>query len=54
MSLNRKSELLEYLSSNGKVYELKVENINVQMNYANNGKKIDECMLNILKRKIGK
>lgn len=52
--MNRKSELLEHLSNNGKVYELKVGNINVEMSYSKSNKKIDECMLNILKQKIKK
>lgn len=54
MNLNSKSELLEHLSNDGKVYELKVGNIYVQMNYSDNGKRIDECMLNILKQKYKK
>ncbi len=54
IDLDKKSKLLTHLSNNGKVYELKVGNVNVQMNYANNGKGIDECMLNILKQKIKK
>jgi len=54
INLNRKSELLEYLSNKGKIYELKVGNIKVEMDYSKKGKKFDECMLNILKQKIGK
>ncbi len=54
MNLNRKFELLEHLSNNGKVYELKVGNVNIEMDYSKNGKGIDECMLNILKQKIKK
>jgi len=46
--------MLEHLSNKGNVYELKVENINVELNYLNNGRKIDECMLNILKQKTKK
>lgn len=49
--MNKKSELLEHLSNNRKVYELKVGNINVELDYSNNDRKIDECMLNILKQK---
>lgn len=54
MNLNRKSKLLEHLSNNGNIYELKVGNIKVEMDYSKNGKKFDECMLNILKQKIKK
>ena len=49
--MNRKSKIIEHLSNKGKVYELKVGNINVEMSYSESDKKIDECMLNILKQK---
>ena len=52
--MNRKSKIIEHLSNKGKVYELKVGNLNVEMSYSKSDKKIDECMLNILKGKIGK
>ena len=43
--------MVEHLSTNGKVYEMKVENLKVEMIYDKSNKKLDECMLNILKRK---
>ena len=49
--MNSKPEIIEHLSNKGKVYELKVGNINVEMSYSESDKKIDECMLNILKQK---
>jgi len=49
--LNRKPKIIEHLSNKGKVYELKVGNLNVEMSYSKSDKKIDECMLNILKQK---
>lgn len=52
--MNRKPKIIEHLSNKEKVYELKVGNINVEMTYSKSNKKIDECMLNILKQKIGK
>ena len=52
--MNRKSKIIEHLSNKGKVYELKVGNLNVEMSYSKSDKKIDGCMLNILKQKIGK
>jgi len=52
--LNRKSKIIEHLSNKGKVYELKVGNLNVEMSYSKSDKKIDECMLNILKQKYKK
>ena len=51
INLNRKHEILEYLSKKGNVYELEIGNINVEMVYSKSNKKIDECMLNILKLK---
>lgn len=52
--MDRKNETVEHLSNKGKVYEIKVGDINVEMCYAENNKKINECMLNILKQKIKK
>ena len=49
--MNRKSKIIEHISNKGKVYELKVGNLNVEMSYSKSDKKIDECMLNILKQK---
>lgn len=52
--MDRKNETVEHLSNKGKVYEIKVGDINVEMCYAENNKKINECILNILKQKIKK
>jgi hypothetical protein len=52
--LNRKTKIIELLSNNEKVYEIKVGDINVEMTYSKSNKKIDECMLNILKQKMKK
>lgn len=51
MDLNRKPKIIEHLSNKGKVYELKVGNINIEISYSKSNKKIDECMLDILKQK---
>lgn len=50
--MNKKFEIIEYLSNKEKVYELKVGNVKVEMTYAKSNKKIDECILNILKQKM--
>lgn len=49
--MNSKYKIIEHLSNKGKVYELKVGNVNVQMDYSESNKKIDECMLSILKQR---
>ena len=49
--MDRKAKNIEHLLKKGKVYELKVGNLNVEMSYSKEQKKIDECMLNILKQK---
>ncbi len=54
LNLNRKYENLGHLSSKGNVYELKCEDLNVEMIYSKSNKRIDECILDILKQKIGK
>ena len=49
--MDKKTKIVEHLSNKGKVYEIKVGNLNVEMIYDKYNKKIDECMLNILKQK---
>lgn len=43
---------MEYLSNAKKSYELKVDSMIVKIEYSENNKKFDECMLNILKQKM--
>lgn len=52
--MDKKTKIFEHLSNKGKVYEIKVGNLNVEMIYDKCNKKIDECMLNILKQKCKK
>lgn len=52
--MDRKNKIIKHLSNNGKVYELKVGDMVVEMSYSKTQKKIDECMLNILKQKYKK
>lgn len=49
--MDRKTKIIENFSNEGSVYELKVGDINVEMSYSKNNKKIGECILNILKQK---
>lgn len=48
-----KKEIIEYLKKTENPYRLKVGNMTVELKYSDN-KRIDECILNILKQKIGK
>ena len=41
----------ENLIKNKDLYQLQVENITVEFKYSENDKKINECMINILKQK---
>lgn len=41
----------EHLLNKEQVGELKVGNLKVEIRYSKNQKKIDECLLNILKQK---
>ena len=52
--MNKKTKIIERLSNKEIVYDIKVGNLNVEMNYSKNNKKIDECILNILKQKYKK
>lgn len=51
--LKMKKEIIEYLKKTENPYRLKVGNMTVELKYSDN-KRIDECILNILKQKIGK
>lgn len=51
--MDRKTKTMEHLSKEEKVCELKVGNLKVEMSYSKSNKKIDECILNILKQKKG-
>jgi len=44
-------EVIGYLKETENLYRLKVGNISVEVIYSENNKKIDECILNILKQK---
>lgn len=44
----------ECLVNNKDLYQLQVGNMTVEFKYSENCKKFNECMLNILKQKIGK
>lgn len=44
----------ECLVNNNDLYQLQVGNITVEFKYSKNDKKINECMLNVLRNKIGK
>ena len=48
--MNRKTKINKSLSDEV-ICELKVGNLNVELVCSKGNKKIDECMLNILKRK---
>lgn len=52
--MNRKIKIINHLSNNGKANELKVENIEVEVSYSKNNKRLDDCILNILKQKMKK
>lgn len=49
--MNRQTEIVKHLSNKGEIYELKVGSLKLEMTYSKNQKKIDECILNILKQK---
>ena len=49
-----KSKIIEYLLNTKDPYTIKMDNMNIEMTYSENNKSFNECMLNILKGKIGK
>lgn len=42
----------ECLLNNKDLYKFQVGNMNVEFKYSENHKKIDECMINVLRQKI--
>ncbi len=44
----------KHMLNKEKIHELKVGNINIEMCYSKNNKKIYECMLNVLNDKVRK
>lgn len=42
----------KWLDNNKDLYKLKVGNMTVEFKYCENDKKINECMLNILRQKV--
>lgn len=52
--MKEQNKLIQYLLNSEKPYQIKVEGTIVEMEYSNNSKTFNECMLNILKQKIGK
>lgn len=50
--METQSKDLKGLLKLGDEYQLKVGEVCVEMAYAENGKKIEECMLNILRQKV--
>ena len=42
------------LVNNKDLYQLQVENMTVEFKYSENDKKINECIINVLRQKIGK
>ena len=44
-------ELIKYLDKTENPYKIKVGDISVEVAYSKNNKKLDECLLNILKQK---
>lgn len=45
-------KIIEYIKGTENPYQLKIGNMIVELEYSENHKKFNECMLNILKQKI--
>lgn len=45
-------KIIEYIKETENPYKLKIDNMIVELEYSENHKKFNECMLNILKQKI--
>lgn len=49
--MDKKFKTQTRILNDEKLYKLKVGNIDVEMEYLENGKKLNDCVLNILKQK---
>lgn len=47
-------KIIDYLKKTENPYQIKTENMLVNIEYSKNSKKFNECMLNILKQKLEK
>lgn len=47
-------KVMEYLGETENPYQIKVGDMVVNIEYSENYKKFNECILNILKQKVGK
>ena len=52
--MEEQNKIIQYLLNKENPYQIKVEDTIVQMEYSNNNRTFNECMVNILKGKIGK
>lgn len=50
--LKEKSNMSDYLLKDKGLYQLKVNEMLVEFKYSENNKKLEECILNILKQKM--
>ena len=52
--MKEQNKITQYLLNTKNPYQIKVGETAVEMEYSDNNKTFNECMLNILKGKIGK
>lgn len=52
--LKEQNKITKYLLSTNNPYQIKVGDNIVEIQYSNNNKTFNECILNILNKKIGK
>lgn len=50
--MDKNHKIKKCMADKEKIYELKVENINIEIIYSKGNKKIEECILNVLKKKM--
>ena len=52
--MEEQNKIIQYLLNTKNPYQIKVEDTIVEMEYSNNNRTFNECMVNIFKGKIGK
>lgn len=52
--MKEKSKVIDYLLNTENPYTIKIDNMDIEIIYSKSNKTFEECMLNILKGKIGK
>lgn len=52
--MEKTNKIINYILNTKEPYTIKIDNMNIEMQYSKNNKTFNECMVNILKQKCQK